>query len=117
MGGRFLSNAGTGTNCVLSMRVPKPSPVPDKNCAPMGPEILSSAGAGVCRKAPRAFPHSSSVLDKFCLQKQAKPTFSPMFGLLYQSLDMWTPSNACLSQPKAPEAKLLTEHPKGQEWG
>ena len=33
-----------------------------KNRAPMGPEILSSAGAGVWRKAPMAFPDSSSVL-------------------------------------------------------
>ena len=31
----------------------------------MGPEILSSTGAGVWRKAPKAFPDSSSVLDKF----------------------------------------------------
>ena len=29
----------------------------------MGPDILSSAGAGVWRKAPRAFPDSNSVLD------------------------------------------------------
>ena len=65
MGDQFLSSAGTGRNCVLSMKVPNPSPVLDKNCAPMGPEILSSTGAGVWRKAPKAFPHSSSVLNKF----------------------------------------------------
>ena len=47
------------------MRVPNPSPVLDKNCAPLGPEILSSTGAGVWREAPKAFPDSSSVLDKF----------------------------------------------------
>ena len=47
------------------MRLPDPSPVLNKNRAPMGPEILSSTGAGVCRKAPVAFPDSSSVLDKF----------------------------------------------------
>ena len=57
--------AGTERNCVLSMRVPNPSPTLDKNCALMGPEFLSSAGAGVWRKAPKAFPHSNSVLDKF----------------------------------------------------
>ena len=45
--------------------VDKASPVLDKNPAPMGPEILSSTGAGVWRKAPKAFPDSSSVLDKF----------------------------------------------------
>ena len=47
------------------MRVLNPSAVLDKNCAPMGPEILSSAGAGVWRKASKAFPDSSSVPDKF----------------------------------------------------
>ena len=47
------------------MRLPDPSPVLDKNRAPMSPEILSSTGAGVWRKAPMAFPDSSSVLDKF----------------------------------------------------
>ena len=47
------------------MRLPDPSPVLDKNLAPMGPEILSSTGAGVWGKAPMAFPDSSSVLDKF----------------------------------------------------
>ena len=31
----------------------------------MGPEILSSTGAGVWRKAPMAYRDSSSVLDKF----------------------------------------------------
>ena len=45
------------------MRVPNPSPVLDKNRAPMAPEILSSTGAGVWRKAPKGFPVSSSVLD------------------------------------------------------
>ena len=47
------------------MRLSNPSPVLDKNRAPMGPEILSSTGGGVWRKAPKAFPDSSSVLDKF----------------------------------------------------
>ena len=45
--------------------MPNPSPVLDKNCAPMGTEFLSSTGARVWRKAPKAFPDSSSVLDKF----------------------------------------------------
>ena len=47
------------------MRLPDSSPVLDKNRALMGPEILSSTGAGVWRKASMAFPDSSSVLDKF----------------------------------------------------
>ena len=47
------------------MRLPDPSPVLDKNRAPMGPEIECSTGAGAWRKAPMAFPDSSSVLDIF----------------------------------------------------
>ena len=54
-GDRFLSSAGTGKNCLLSMRVPDPSPALDKNCAPIGPEILSGTGAGVWGKAPKYF--------------------------------------------------------------
>ena len=65
MGDRFLSSAGAGGNCARPMRLPDPSPVLDKNRAPMGPVILSMAGAGVWRKASMAFPDSSSVLDKF----------------------------------------------------
>ena len=63
LGDRFLSIAGTGKNYALSARLPDPSPVLDKNLAPMSPEILSSTGAGVWGKAPMAFPDSSSVLD------------------------------------------------------
>ena len=63
MGDRFLSTACTGKNCALSMRFPDRNPILDKNCAPMGPELLSSTGAGAWRKAPMAFPDSSSVLD------------------------------------------------------
>ena len=66
-----MSIAGTGENCALPMRLPDPSPVLDENCAPMGPEFLSSAGAGVWRKAPMAFPDSSSVLINFSLRKFA----------------------------------------------
>ena len=44
------------------MRVPDSSA--GQSRAPMGPEILSSTGAVVWRKAPRAFPDSSSVLDE-----------------------------------------------------
>ena len=65
LGDRFLSSASTGKNCALSMKFPDRNPVLDKNRAPMGPEILSNTGAGVWRKAPIAFPRSSSVLDKF----------------------------------------------------
>ena len=65
LGDRFLSSAGAERNCALPIRFPDPSPVLDKNRAPMYPEILSSTGAEVWRKAPGAFPASSSVLDKF----------------------------------------------------
>ena len=68
MGDRLLSNGGAGGNCARPMRLPDPSPVLDKNRAPMGPEISSSTGAGVWRKAPAAFPDSGSVLDKFSLR-------------------------------------------------
>ena len=77
LGDRFLSSAGAGGNCARPMRLPDPSPVLDKNRAPMGPGILSSTGAGVWRKAPMAFPDSSSVLDKFP---------SARFGSLFTSL-------------------------------
>ena len=45
---------------------PQPSTVLDKDRAPMGPEILSSTGAGVWRKAPQELRDSSnsSVLDE-----------------------------------------------------
>ena len=49
----------------LSLRFSSPSPVLDENSALLGPKMLSSTGAGVWRKAPKAFPGSSSVLDKF----------------------------------------------------
>ena len=52
----YLSSPGIGRNCTLPMRVQHPSPVLDKNCAAMDPEILSSTRAGVWRKAPKAFP-------------------------------------------------------------
>ena len=73
MGDRFLSSAGAGENCVRSMSLLDPSPVLDKNCAPMGPDILSSAEAGVWRKASMAFPDSSSVLDEFQSAKKNEP--------------------------------------------
>ena len=53
----------------LSVRVPYPNPVLDKNRAPMGPEMLSNTWAGVWRKAPKAFPDSNSALDKFCEER------------------------------------------------
>ena len=65
VGDRLLSCAGAEGNCSRPMRLPDPSPILDKNRAPMGPEILSGTGAGVWRKAPMAFPDSSFVLDKF----------------------------------------------------
>ena len=61
-----------GITLSLSMRLPDPSPVLDKNHAPIGPENLSSTGAGVWSKAPKAFPDSSSALDKFKSAKKKK---------------------------------------------
>ena len=68
MGDQFLSSAGTGRNCALSlslslsMKVPNPRAVLDKNLGPMGPEFLSNIGAGAWRKV---LTDSSSLLDKF----------------------------------------------------
>ena len=45
-GNRFLSSAGTGKHCAFSMRLPSPSPVLDKNRAPMGPEIFYPVAGG-----------------------------------------------------------------------
>ena len=47
---RFLSSAGAERNCALPMRLPHPSPILNKNRAPMGSESLSSTQAGVWRK-------------------------------------------------------------------
>ena len=46
MGDRFLSSAGAGGNCARPVRLPDPSPVLDKNRAPMGPEIYPVLGLG-----------------------------------------------------------------------
>ena len=54
---RLLSSAGTGKNCALLVRAPNPtSPAPDKNRAPISPDMLSNTRAGVWRKAAKAFP-------------------------------------------------------------
>ena len=52
------------------MRVPNLAQYLDKDRAPMGPENLSSTGAGVWRKAPEEFPDSSSVLDELGLREE-----------------------------------------------
>ena len=39
LGDLFLSSAGAG-NCARPMRLPDPSPVLDKHCAPMGPSVF-----------------------------------------------------------------------------
>ena len=69
---RFLSSAGAGGNCARPMRLLDPSPLLDTNCPPIGPETLSSTEAGVWRKAPMAFPDSSSVLDKLQSAKEGR---------------------------------------------
>ena len=69
-GGRDQFLSVLDKNCARPTRLADPSPVLDKNRAPMGPEFLSSTGAGVWRKAPMAFPDSSSVLDKFQSAKE-----------------------------------------------
>ena len=79
MGDRLLSSAGAGEICARPVRLPDPSPVLDKNRAPMGPEILCNTGAGVWKEAPMVFSDSSSVLDKFQSARKAperKMTYS-----------------------------------------
>ena len=49
----------------FAQSVPNLSPILDKNCAPMGPEILSKIGAGVWRNRSGAFPDSNSLLDEY----------------------------------------------------
>ena len=82
------------------MMLPDPSPVLDKTRAPMGPEILSSTGAEVWRKAPMAFPDSSSVLDKFqsaiICGRNVHPAAKPLLG----SQILYTP-------PPHPEVPFL----------
>ena len=58
-------SAGAGRSSALPMRMQDPSPPLDQNLAPMDEESLYNTGARVWRKAPGAFPDSSSVLDKF----------------------------------------------------
>ena len=113
MGDRFLSSAGTGKNRALPMRVPNPSPVLDKNYAPMGPESLSSTGARVWRKAPKAFLDSDSVLDKFqsAIQGLMRGSFRLIFRVISRcfspfrfSLFPLHPSNiscSCDDMPKS----------------
>ena len=69
----ILSSACTESTCTLPLRLPDPSPMLDKNRAPMGPGFLSSTGGGVWREAPGAFPDSSSVLDNFQVCKAFHP--------------------------------------------
>ena len=70
------------------MRVANCSSVLDKNLAPMGPEILSSTGVGVWRKAPKAFPDFSSALDKFQSAMQ-KGYFWTSLGASFLKCLLW----------------------------
>ena len=67
--------------------VPNPSPALDKYFAPLGPEILSSTGAGVWRNSTGAFPDSTFVLDAsqsamrgFCESQPAIKGFQILIG-------------------------------------
>ena len=86
LGNQCLSSAGTGKNCALPMKVPNPSPGLDKDCTPMGPEMLSNTGSGVWRKAFEAFPNSTSVLDKF---QSAIIVWNNLFGALNKRAFQW----------------------------
>ena len=78
MGNRFFYPVRVlGRVVDLPIRMPNPSPTPDKNLASMGPGILSSVGVGVWRKAPEAFPDSNTTLDTFQSAKSSslRPNF------------------------------------------
>ena len=62
MGDRLLFGPGTERTCDLPVRLPNPSPAPDKNRAPTGPEILSSTGAGLVGERPLRYLQTP-VLD------------------------------------------------------
>ena len=89
------------------MRLPDPSQVLDKNLAPMGPETISSTGAGVWRKAPVAFPDSSSVRDKFqsaiffCGEKQQ------------QNIRPKNSAQHFVSQNATPDPSSINQNPLG----
>ena len=123
MGDRFLSSAGTGENGALHIWVPNDSPVPDKNRAPLGPESLSSTGARVWRKAPKAFPDSSSALDNFSLRdlelffqsfqewpRQTKPKKGQFMNFSQGHFGTEVQCESCLfSQGKTPEFTRMGE--------
>ena len=64
--------------------MPNHSPMLDKTCAPLGPDISSSIGAGVWRNRSGEFPDSKSVLDKFLSARG-------VFGLWGNNLANLTP--------------------------
>ena len=71
LGDRFLSSAGTGKSCALSMRVPNPSPALDKHIVhPWVQKFYPVPGLGSGGRLLKRFPDSSSVVDKFrnCLE-------------------------------------------------
>ena len=59
---RFLSNCSLSLS--LYLRASNPSQILDTKRVAIGREILSSTGAGVWRKAPKALPDSNSAPDK-----------------------------------------------------
>ena len=73
----ILSSAGTGEKGALPMTLPNPSPVLDK-------KIVHSTGARVWRKAPKAFPDSSSVLETNFSLRWKFPAYS---GALLLTID------------------------------
>ena len=66
LGDRFLSSAAAGANCARPVKLPDPAQCWIKIMHPWVLKFYSVlGGAGLWRKAPMAFPVSSSVLDKF----------------------------------------------------
>ena len=65
------------------MRLPDPRPILDENRAPIGPEILSSTGAGVWRNT-RSFPETgpNSVTVMVCVAGTNKSNCNRFWQLM-----------------------------------
>ena len=73
----------------------------------MGPEFISSTRVGVCRRAPTAFPDSSSVLDKLQSASRVAPAHES-WSLAASQDALHTPASQ-LNSERAAVAEALEE--------
>ena len=76
MGDQFLSSAGIERTRALPVAVPNPSPILDKMCTPMAPDILSSTGAGFWRNRSGPFQTPMTHWINIFLRQQETPVCS-----------------------------------------